>query len=264
VPETGYCLGEVDWSQIEVGVAAAVYHDEKLTEKFNTGDVYSAMAQEFYQKEISETDLSLPGAEFKRKHSKLRNQMKTCTLGIIYGLTPHGLANYLNIPKFEAAQLQKRFIAMFPDLKRGLVEAQAFGAIRGYANTITGLRRYRSSIGEATNWEKNWLTNHPVQGTAADLFKVAGTRLDRIYRQYDAKIIIPFHDAFVFEAPAESFEEVAKITDRVMCDTVREFFPELYPKTEANNVRPDCWNKDGDAESLVRWLADPLAEVGGL
>ena len=106
------------------------------------------------------------------------------------------------------------------------------------------------------------MMNHPVQGTAADVFKAAGNRLDRLYLKYDAKIIVPFHDSFVYEAPEEHFEEVTQLTERVMCDTVREFFPELDPKVEANVSRPDCWNKDGDAESVFRWFEDPLAEVG--
>ena len=127
--------------------------------------------------------------------------MKSCTLGIIYGITPVGLAQTLGTTKAKAVALQERFMAMFPRLPECLVIAAKCGAIRGYAFTISGLKRYRAKSGEATRWERNWLTNHPVQGSAAVVFKAAGNRLDKLYQQYDARIILPLHDAFIFEAP---------------------------------------------------------------
>ena len=202
VPGPGRGLGEVDWSQIEVGLAAAIYHDAALVRMFNTGDAYAAMAQDFFRDRLSEVDRRLPGIEFKRKYPDLRDRMKACTLGIIYGVTPHGLARQLDTTVAAAAALQERFMAMFPTLERGLRKAAAFGAIRGYATTVSGLRRYRArGAGRLSNWERNWLTNHPVQGSAAVVFKVAGNRLDRLYRQYDAWLVVPLHDAFVFECP---------------------------------------------------------------
>ncbi len=255
VPAEGYGIGEVDWSQVEVGVAAAMYGDDALVGMFNSGDVYSSMAQHFFRDELPEEDINISGKEFKAKHKALRNQMKSCTLGIIYGITPVGLAQTLGTSKGKAAALQNRFMAMFPKLQEALALASHCGAIRGYAYTISGLKRYRAKTGEATRWEKNWLTNHPVQGSAAVVFKAAGNRLDRLYRQYDARIIIPLHDAFIFEAPFSALENVAALTSRVMCDTLQEYFPVLRPQVEVNIARPDCWNKDGDGEELERWIA---------
>lgn len=118
------------------------------------------------------------------------------------------------------------------------------------------MRRYREDARAATStWEQNWLVNHPVQGTAAALFKTAGNRLDR---PFDAWLIVPMHDAFVFEAPLEWLREVAELTRRVMCDVVRECFPRLRPRAEVNIVHPGCWNKDGHSDSVDRWLEDPL------
>jgi DNA polymerase I len=260
IPEEGYGIGEVDWSQVEVGVAAAVYHDEALIRMFNTGDVYSTMAQHFFQDELSEEDPLLPGKEFKRKHPNLRDQMKSCTLGIIYGITPTGLAHSLNTSKTRAAALQERFMAMFPDMQKALARAADTGSIRGYASTNTGLRRNRGFMGKASRWERNWLTNHPVQGSAAVVFKAAGNRLHQLYQRYGAKIIIPLHDAFIFEAPLEEVETVAELTSRVMCETLQEYFPVLRPQAEVNIVRPDCWTKDGDGEALSRWI-DSLQDL---
>jgi DNA polymerase I len=254
VPEQGYGIGEVDWSQVEVGVAAAVYGDDELVRMFNSGDVYSAMAQNFYKEDLSAEDSILDGKEFKRKHKHLRNQMKTGTLGMIYGITPVGLSRNLGTTKAKAAAFQERFMAMFPSLTDRLVLAAQEGAIRGYAHTISGFKRYRGKKGSASHWERNWLTNHPVQGSAAVVFKAAGNRLDRIYQQYDARIIIPVHDAFIFEAPLDNLEAVSEVTSRLMCDTLQEYFPVLQPRVEVNISNPACWNKDGDGDELNRWI----------
>jgi DNA polymerase-1 len=254
IPEEGYGIGEVDWSQVEVGVAAAMYGDDGLVRMFNSGDVYSSMAQHFFRDELPVEDLTIPGKEFKAKYKALRNQMKSCTLGIIYGITPVGLAQTLGTTKAKAVALQNSFMAMFPILKEALALAAQCGAIRGYAYTISGLKRYRGRGGEANRWENNWLTNHPVQGSAAVVFKAAGNRLDKLYRQYDARIIIPLHDAFIFEAPLGDLATVAALTSRVMCDTLQEYFPVLRPQVEVNISRSDCWNKDGDGEELERWI----------
>jgi DNA polymerase I-like protein with 3'-5' exonuclease and polymerase domains len=125
--------------------------------------------------------------------------------------------------------------------------------------TCSWLRRYRASDrGSLTNWERNWMMNHPVQGSAAVAFKAAGNRLDRVYRRHDAWLVIPVHDAFVFEAPLADLEEVAELTKRVMCDVVQEYFPQLHPQAEVNIGQPRCWNKDGHADAIERWMEDPM------
>jgi DNA polymerase-1 len=259
VAKAGYGIGEVDLCQIEVGIAAAVYGDDELVGMFNTGDVYSAMAQRFFADRLTDEDLKLSTRDFKRTHRKLRDQMKVCTLGIIYGMTPHGMACQLEISRSRATQMLKQFLGMFPVLQKALDQAGRMGQIRGYAVTSTGLRRYRASrSGVLSNWERNWMTNHPVQGTAAALFKVAGNRLDRLYDRHGAHLILAVHDAFVFEAPLESLPEVANLTDRVMREAIEEHFPKLRPRTEINIKRPECWNKDGHADSIDRWIEDPM------
>jgi DNA polymerase-1 len=259
IADPGRGLGEVDLSQIEVGVTAAVYHDEQLAEMFNTGDVYSAMAQLFFRKDLPAEDRDMPSQAFKKKYGSLRAKMKICTLGIIYGLTPHGLALRLKTSRAEAAALQERFMSMFPALKRGLARTPAFGAMCGYVSTSSGLRRSRDRrSGPLSNWERNWMTNHPVQGSAAYVFKVAGNRLDRLYRRYDAWLLVPLHDAYLFEAPLEVLPDVARLTEKVLCEAVQEHYPQLRPRAEVNIEHPACWNKDGRSDSVERWLEDPV------
>jgi DNA polymerase-1 len=261
VPDPGCGIGEVDLSQIEVGIAAAVYRDRALLEMFNTGDVYCAMAQRFYANSLSEEDRTMPYCEFKRKHAKRRSTMKICTLGLIFGLTSHGIADQLNVSLPEASSLRAEFMRMFPALRTALTESPVFGAMRGHVATTTGLRRHRNGSGTLSNWERNWMTNHPVQGSAAAVFKVAGNRLDRLYRKFGARLIIPLHDAFVFESPIEHLAKVAELTQRVMCEAVQESFPELRCRAEINIEHPHCWNKEGHADSIDRWMEDPLYTI---
>jgi DNA polymerase-1 len=259
VPGPGRGIGAVDLSQIEVGIAAAVYRDERLFAQFNSGDVYSAMAQDFYRDRLPDDDRRLDGDKFKRRHPELRERMKTCTLGIIFGMTRYGLALYLGIGPAEAAALQRRFMAMFPTLERALREAAVFGGIRGYAATSTGLRRHRASRhASPSTWERNWLMNHPVQGSAVVVFKAAGNRLDRLYRRYDAWLVIALHDELVFESPLDVLGVVAELTGDVMCQAVEEHFPVLRPRVDVNIHDPSCWNKDGKSDSIDRWIADPM------
>src|SRR5262249_1918222 len=154
----------------------------------------------------------------------------------------------------------QRFMAMFPALQQALADAALFGSMRGYAATMTGLRRHRARrTGSLSGWERNWLTNHPVQGSAAVVFKAAGNRLAKLVRQYDARLIIPMHDAYVFEAPLNVLAEVVQLTGRTLCEAVQEYFPSLLPRVEINTLQPKCWNKDGHADSIERWIEEPTS-----
>jgi DNA polymerase-1 len=255
VPEVGYGIGEVDLSQIEVGIAGAEYCCQSLVDMFNSGDVYSVMAQRFYRAQLSDEDQQLLGDEFKRTHKDMRNTMKACTLGIIYGQHAHGLAESLGVQESKAQKLLDDFMGMFPDLNDAIAFRVGTSLVRGYASTRTGVRRYLPE--ESVGNNRNWVRNHPVQAGAAVVFKAAGIRLDRLYRRYGAMIIVPFHDAYVFEAPLNHLEEVAELTERVMTETVQAYYPELRPKAEVNIKHPNCWNKDGDFQSLDRWMAKP-------
>jgi hypothetical protein len=110
-----------------------------------------------------------------------------------------------------------------------------------------------SALGRTQAWFHKWWRRY----LASLVFKAAGNRLDKLFRQYDAWLIVPMHDAYVFEAPFDVLETVAKLTGRTLCETVEEYFPCLRPRVEINTERPECWNKDGNADSLKRWMHDP-------
>lgn len=258
IPAARYGLGEADWAQIEVGIAAAVFEDEHLLAMFNSGDIYSAMAQHFFAAELPPEDRTCTSLEFKRRQPTRRAQMKVCILGILYGLGPDSLARQLDVNVAQARQLLGRFHAQFPALCEAKETAVRLGAIRGYATTVTGLRRHRAKVGECSAWELNWLGNHPIQGSAADVFKLAGSRLDRLYHHHGARLLVPLHDAFIFEAPLANLETVATLTSQVMAQTLQEMFPVLEPQVTVNIAHPECWNKDGMVSPLDAW-AEELA-----
>ena len=182
VPAPGFGIGEVDLSQIEVGIAAAYFNDPALIRMFNGRDVYTAMMCEFYANDLTPGELALSDKTLKKRYPHLRDMMKVCTLAIIYNISPFGLSVQLGVTVQEAEQLQQRFLGMFPKLTTALREASQYGIIRGFAYVCSGLRRWRARPGAASNWEVNWMRNTPVQGSAAVVFKVAGNRLYRRYQ----------------------------------------------------------------------------------
>ena len=103
--------------------------------------------------------------------------------------------------------------------------------------------------------------NAYVQGTAALVFFDAGNRLRRLYRQHHARLIIPVHDAFVFEAPLGRVTDVAELTRSVLIRTVQEWFPELQPRAKVNIAHAACWNHEGHHDSVERFVADPMLEL---
>ncbi|HHX8482695.1 TPA: DNA polymerase [Vibrio diabolicus] len=256
IPKKGNGIGEADYSQIEVAITAAVYSDKNLIAKFNAGDIYTVMAQEFYAIDLDEEDRQCDSDTFKHKHKDKRDIMKTCVLGILYGLSPFGLGSRLEISELEAKQLMNRFLAMFPTLKHMMETAPQQAAYRGYVSTSTGLHRHRSNNGALSRHETNWMVNMPAQGTAAALFKLAGNRLYQLYKPYNAKLVLAMHDAFIFEAPLDHMEEVGTLTTNVMIQAVIEHFPELKPRIDLNDSAPQCWTKDGDVGSVERWIAE--------
>jgi hypothetical protein len=85
-----------------------------------------------------------------------------------------------------------------------------------------------------------------------------------LYRKYDAWLIVPLHDSYIFESPLDVYTEVAQLTERVMCEVVQEHFPELDPKVEINTIDPSCWNKAGHSQSLECFLEDPTFSLDGV
>ena len=250
-------LGEVDLTQVEVGIGGGLFFDRNLIADFNSGDVYAAMAQRMFANELSLDDQKLDCQQFKKKHPKLRGLAKPLVLGIVYGKGIPSLALDLKLSRREAQTLWDSFRSLYPALCNGMERARADSAHRGYAYFL-GLRRFLVRPGSATPHQKRALGNACIQGSAAVVFFDAGNRLRRLYHRHGARLIIPVHDAFVFEAPINHMREVAELTRSVLIQTVQEWFPELQPRADVNILHPACWNHEGHHDSVERFLEDPM------
>lgn len=255
IPAPGNGIGEVDLSQIEVGIAAAYHNDEALIHAFNTGDVYSSMAQKFYGDQLTPEDMVLSGADFKHKHPQKRQALKICTLAILYGSGKASLASNLGVTTQEADALLSGFLSLYPALRDGIKHGINTGLHRGYIQTISGLRIHLDPKVSQSGRER-MCRNYPIQGSAAVVFKHAGSQLRLAYPAYQSRLLIPLHDSYIFEAPLDMLEDVAQITSEIMCNSVQHFFPELEPKTEINILHPERWNKDGDIGVIDRWIIE--------
>ena len=197
---------------------------------------------------------------FKKKHKQLRDQMKPLVLGIIYGKSVDSIARDLHMNPAHARGLWDSFTTCYPSLYQGMKAAEDQSIRRGYAY-LTGLRRFRAGKGAGTKAERRSLGNACIQGTAALVFFAAGNRLRKLYQEHGARLILPVHDAFVFEAPLPVLGRVAELTRTVMVMTVQEWFPELRPRVEVNIAHPECWNYDEHADSLERFAANPMLKL---
>ena len=211
---------------------------------FNVGDVYVAMARRIFAGQIDPGDVGLGEREFQDKYPELRKRAKPLVLGIIYGKTIPGIALDLGIKLPEARALWDTFRRLYPTVCEGMERARVQSIRRGYAY-ISGLRRFRAGAGTAAAHEERGMGNAYVQGTAALVFFDAGNRLRRLYRQHHARLIIPVHDAFVFEAPLDRVADVAELTRSVLIRTVQEWFPELRPRAKINIAHADVLEPRG-------------------
>ncbi len=253
IPADGYSIGEVDLSQIEIGVAAAYVGDQNLIEAFNTGDVYSDMAKKFYRSELSKEDLDLLPRDFKKRHGEKRNLLKTCTLALLYGMTVSSLAKRLGVSECRARNITEEFLDMFPTLRQYFNEEIVYCRMQKYIIIVSGLKIHLDSELPG-NVLSRMCRNYPIQGSAAVIFKSAGNELDKLYQEIGARLLIPLHDSFVFEAPEEIFQHVAELTRNVMCNTVAKFYPCLKQKADINIETPKYWSKDGHPNAAQNWI----------
>ena len=255
----GCGIGEVDLSQIEVGIAAGLFRDAALVADFNAGDVYAAMAERIFAGQIPPEDANLGWREFKAKYPQLRDRTKPFVLGIIYGKTVYGIALDLGIGYREGSDFGTAFDS---SIRRCAMGWTGLALARSAGATPTS----RASVGSARAravhpHEERGLGNAYVQGTAALVFFDAGNRLRQLYRRYGAGLIIPVHDAFVFESPLDQLTAVAELTRSVLIQTVQEWFPELPARTDINIKYPECWNHEGHRDSVERFVENPMLEL---
>ena len=211
VPKPGCVFVSADYSQIDLRVMAHLSGDKTLVEAFNTGeDIHVRTATEVL------------GVTPDQVNAEARRQAKVINFGIIYGMGSQRLAGELGIKLTEASDYIKRYFERLPGVRAWLDDTVRIARTTGYVTTMYGRRRYLPELnaqpGGARAQAERIAINTPIQGTAADLIKLAMIRLDRVLKErgLGARMILQVHDELLLEAPKEEWREAAALAKREM------------------------------------------------
>jgi len=206
VAEAGDLLVSADYSQVELRLLAHIAGEDALKEIFRKGeDVHTATACRVFGVTPEQID---PG---------MRSKSKMINYGIVYGLSAWGMADRLDIPQEEAEEFIQRYMSGFPAVARWIEETIEQGTEHGYVSTLFGRRRQVPEL-RARRWElrkqgERFAVNMVIQGTAADIIKVAMVRCEQALEREGLKsrMILQIHDELLFEGPADEAEQVKQI-----------------------------------------------------
>lgn len=201
-----------DYSQIELRLLAHISRDDNLIEAFcNDEDIHSSTAAKIFDVPVEQVT------------KDMRSKAKAVNFGIVYGQSRYGLASSLGISPFEAQDFIDRYFASYPDIKNYMDETIKFAYAHGYVETLYGRKRYLSSGLLSTNGKiqeaaQRAAINAPIQGTAADVMKLAMVRVqnDFLKNNIKSKIIIQVHDELVIETINTELEDVKRIVKSAM------------------------------------------------
>lgn len=206
IPEEGEIFFSADYSQIELRIMAHLSGDEHMIEAFNAGhDVHAATAARIFHKDIK--DIS----------KDERRKAKTANFGIIYGISAFGLAERMDVSRTEAKELIDSYFEMYPKIKDYISKAVDTAREKGYIETEFGRRRYLPDINSRNavvrGYAERNAVNAPIQGTAADIIKIA---MIRVQQRLDAegckaRMMLQVHDELNFSVPTDEFDKVKRI-----------------------------------------------------
>lgn len=209
--DDSHLLLAADYSQIELRIIASLAHDQHMTEAFaNHYDIHAATAAKIYK---------LPMEEVTKD---LRRNAKSVNFGIVYGISAFGLSEQLGIPRKDAAALIEEYFVQYPDIKNYIETNIRFAREHGYAQTLLGRRRYLPDINSRNasvrNFAERNAVNMPIQGTSADMIKIA---MIRIHDELDkrglrTRMILQVHDELVFDCLRSEEAEVRAIVEEAM------------------------------------------------
>ncbi len=213
VADEGNLLVSADYSQVELRLLAHIAGEDVLKEIFRRGeDVHTATACRVFNVTPDQID---PG---------MRSKSKMINYGIVYGLSAYGMADRLDIPQEEAAEFIERYMAGFPAVKRFIEETIEQGTEHGYVSTLFGRRRQVPEL-RSRRWDlrkqgERFAVNMVIQGTAADVMKMAMVRCDRALTEagLESRLVLQIHDELLFEGPAAEAERVEAIAVREMAN----------------------------------------------
>ena len=203
VPRAGFTLLSCDYSQIELRVMAALANDATMIEAFRNGtDIHTVTASKVFVVEPE----NVTGA--------MRRTAKMVNFGIIYGISAFGLSQRLGIPRAEAASIIEAYFREYPAIRDFMELTVAEARENGYVATLSGRRRWLPDLNSANqnirgNAERAAI-NTPIQGTAADMIKLAMIRIDALLRRgsYQSRMLLQVHDELVFDLAGDEEEEL--------------------------------------------------------
>jgi DNA polymerase-1 len=212
VAEEGARLLSADYSQVELRVLAHVADEEVLKDVFRKGeDVHAATAAEVFEIGRDEVDVGQ------------RSKAKMVNFGIVYGLTGFGLADRLNIPRKEGEEFVSRYLERFPAVRAFREQVIERAQEEGFVTTLMGRRRpipeLRSGNPNTRRLGERLAVNTVIQGTAADIIKVAMVSCQRALREAggETRLVLQIHDELLFEGPPGEMDGAAALVEREMC-----------------------------------------------
>ena len=213
----GWQIFSSDYSQVELRVLAHITGDKNLQEDFKNGeDIHTSTARRIFHLG--------PDAEIDRN---MRRRAKAVNFGIVYGISDYGLAQRIHVTRAQAHEFIQNYFKEFPGVKKYIDDTIAFAKEHGYVETITHRRRYLPDINAKSftrrSFAERTAMNTPIQGSAADIIKIAMIRMQAELkkRQLKAQMLLQIHDELVFEAPAEEIPVLEKLVPQVMDSAVK-------------------------------------------
>ena len=208
--DDNYEILSLDYSQIELRVLASLSNCQALKDIFlSNEDIHSATAKKIFNLQSEPTSLQ-------------RRRAKTVNFGIVYGISDWGLAEQLEISPKEAKEIINSFYSSFPEVASFFQKIIADAVNNGYVSTLLGRRRYLRELHDS-NYQtreaaKRAAMNAPVQGTAADLIKLAMNKVHQALKegQYETKMILQIHDELIFRVPKKEKEQVYNLIKNIM------------------------------------------------
>jgi DNA polymerase-1 len=212
IAEPGKALLSVDYSQVELRIVAHMSDDETMLAAFKSGqDIHAATAAAIYNEPIDQVS------------KEQRNRAKGVNFGLIYGMSAFGLSRYTDTTLAEAEDFVKTYFKQFPGVKNYLDGIKILAADQGYVETLLGRRRYFPGLKTQTNHnirnrEEREAINAPIQGTAADIMKIAMLQVPIALKKagLTAKMLLQVHDELVLECPFEELQSTANLVRQVM------------------------------------------------
>ena len=211
IPKPGHVLVDADYSQIELRVLAHIADDANMCHAFRNGlDIHAVTASQVFGVPVEEV------TSLQRRHAKAVN------FGIVYGISEFSLSEDIGVSRYEAKEYIESYLANYRGVRAYMKNVVEDARNCGYTETMFGRRRYipelKSSNFNVRSGAERMTLNTPIQGTAADLIKLAMIRVDAALRENfpEAKLILQVHDELIVECPEEQAEAVAALVSREM------------------------------------------------